>query len=186
VASETSLSAGLAGRYANALYELAHDAGQLDAVAGDLALLKALIAESADLRRLIGSPLVARAQQAKAMAALVEKAGLGDLARRFVGVIAKNRRLAALPAAIDAFTALLALRRGETVAEIVSARPLTPSQADAVGAAVRGAAGRKVTLDLKVDPRLIGGLKVKVGSRLVDASLAAKLSRLQIAMKGLR
>jgi len=186
VASETSLSAGLAGRYATALYELAHDAGQLDAVAGDLGRLKALIAESADLRRVIGSPLVARAQQAKAMAALVEKAGLGDPVRRFVGVIARNRRLAALPAVIDAFTALLALRRGETVAEIVSARPLTPAQADAIGAAVRGAAGRKVTLDLKVDPKLIGGLKVKVGSRLVDASLATKLSRLQFAMKGLR
>ena len=185
MASETSLSAGLAGRYATAIYDLAHDAGALDAVAADLARLKAMMAESADLRRLIESPLIARSQQAQAMAALVEKAGLGDLARRAVGVVARNRRLAALPAIIAAFNALLALRRGETVAEVVSARPLTPAQAEAVAAAVRGAAGRKVSLDLKVDPKLLGGLRVKVGSRLVDASLAAKLARLQIAMKGL-
>lgn len=189
MASETEFSAGfsagLAGRYATALYDLAHDAGALDAVGADLDRLKAMIADSADLRRLITSPLIARAAQARAMAALVERAGLGDLVRRFVGVIARNRRLAALPEMIATFFRLLALRRGETVAEIVSARPLTPAQEDAIGAAIRGAAGRKVSLELRVDPRLLGGLRVKVGSRLVDASLAAKLTRLQIAMKGL-
>ncbi len=185
MASETSISAGLAGRYATALYDLAHDAGALDAVAADLGSIKAMIAESADLRRLISSPLIARATQAKAMGALVAQAALGDLVRRFVGVIARNRRLAALPEIIAAFTRLLALRRGETVAEIVSARPLTPAQVDAIGAALRGAAGRKVSLDLKVDPKILGGLRVKVDSRLVDASLATKLTRLQIAMKGL-
>ncbi|HJS32622.1 MAG TPA: F0F1 ATP synthase subunit delta [Alphaproteobacteria bacterium] len=185
MAGETSFTAGLAGRYATALYELADEAKALDAVAGDLAQLKTMIAGSADLRQMISSPLVPRDQQAKAMLGVVERAGLNDLTRRFVGAVAKNRRLYRMTAIIDAFNAILAERRGEMTAEITSAKPLSSVQADAVGAALRGALGRKVTVDLKVDPRLIGGLKVKVGSRLVDASLASKLQRLQLAMKGL-
>jgi F-type H+-transporting ATPase subunit delta len=185
VAAETSSTAGLAGRYATAFYELADEAKALDAVAADLAQLKKLIGESADLRQLISSPLVPRDQQAKAMLGIVARAGFNDLTRRFVGAVAKNRRLYRMTAIIDAFTAILADRRGEMTAEVTSAKPLSSAQADAVGAALRGALGRKVAVDLKVDPRLIGGLKVKVGSRLVDASLANKLQRLQLAMKGL-
>ncbi|MFO0294948.1 MAG: F0F1 ATP synthase subunit delta [Rhodospirillales bacterium] len=184
MASETSQTAGLAGRYATALYDLAHDANALDQVSADLAKLKALLQESADARHLIGSPLIPRAQQARAMAALAEKAGLGDLARRFVGVVASNRRLARLPDLIDSFESLLARRRGDIEAEVVSAVPLTPDQHRAIAAAIPGATGRKVRLRLKVDPKLIGGLRIKFGSRLVDASVAAKLSRLQLAMKG--
>jgi len=185
VASETFSASGLAGRYATALYELADEAKQLDAVAGDLARLKALIDESADLRRLMSSPLIGREQQTQAMLAVVERAGLGDLTRRFVGTVARNRRLSALRAMIDAFNQILAARRGEITAHVTSAKPLSQTQADAIGAALRSAMGRKVSVDLKVDPKLLGGLKVMVGSRLIDASLATKLQRLQLAMKGL-
>jgi F-type H+-transporting ATPase subunit delta len=184
VASETSLAAGLAGRYATALYDLADEAKQLDVVATDLARLKTLVDQSADLRRLIASPLVSREQQAKAMDAIVGQAGVSDLTRRFVGTVANNRRLFALRSIIDAFNQILASRRGELTAEVTSARPLSAQQVEAVNNALRTAAGRKVTMDLKVDPKLLGGLKVKVGSRLVDASLASKLQRLQLAMKG--
>lgn len=185
VASNSKSPSGVAERYATALYELAHDARQLDEVAADLTQLKALIAESGDLQRLIGSPLIPRAEQAKAMAAIVGKAGVGDLARRFVGMVARNRRLFALPQIISAFHAMLAERRGETTAEVTSAKPLSGAQIEAIGNALRGTAGRKVQVDVKVDPKLLGGLKVKVGSRLIDASLATKLQRLQLAMKGL-
>lgn len=184
VASTASPSSSLSGRYANALYELAHDAKALDSVAQDLGQLKAMIAGSDDLRRLIGSPLIARDQQAKGIAAISASAQFGDLTRRFLGTVARNRRAYALPAIIDAFTALLAERRGELVAEVTSARPLKPEQIGAVGAALRGALGRKISMNITVDPAILGGLKVKVGSRLVDASLASKLQRLQLAMKG--
>jgi F-type H+-transporting ATPase subunit delta len=185
VANETSLSAGLAGRYAAALYDLAHDSAAIDAVAADLDKLKALIAGSVDVSKLIASPLLPRTQQAKAMAALVMRAGLGDLARRFVGVVARNRRLAALPEIIDAFQLILAERRGELAAEITAAKPLSQTQINAIAAAIPGATGRKVRLVLKTDPRILGGLRVRMGSRLVDASLANKLNRLQFAMKGI-
>lgn len=184
MASESSQSAGLAGRYATALYELAHDANALDQVASDLNRLKSLVAESADTRHLLASPLIPRAQQAKAMGAIAAKAGMGDIARRFVGVIANNRRLSQLMSCIDAFESLLARRRGEVEAEVVSAAPLSQTQINAISAAIPGGTGRKVRLILKVDPKLLGGLRVKVGSRLVDASLSSKLSRLQLAMKG--
>ncbi len=184
MASETSLASGLAGRYATALYELADEAKQLDAVAADLAQLKAMIEQSADLRRFVSSPLVSREQQAKAMDALVAQAGLGDLTRRFIGTVAGNRRLFVLPSIVSAFMRMLAERRGELTAEVTSAKPLSTQQVEAVNGALRTAVGRKVTMDLKVDPRLLGGLKVKVGSRLVDASVASKLQRLQLAMKG--
>lgn len=185
MASETSFAAGLAGRYATALYELADEAKQLDAVAADLVRLKTMLDESADLRRFVSSPLIGRAEQAKAMDALVEKAQLAELTRRFVGTVARNRRLFQLRSIIEAFGQMLAAHRGELTAEVISAKPLNPAQAEAVNAALRGAMGRKVSMDLKVDPSLLGGLRVKVGSRLVDASLASKLQRLQFAMKGL-
>lgn len=184
MASESHHLTGLAGRYATALYELADEGKALDAVAADLKTLKGLVAESADLRRLVTSPLIPRDQQAKAVLALVEKAGLSDLTRRFIGMVARNRRLASLTQIIDGFTSLLAAHRGEVTAEVTSAKALSSAQADAVGNALRSAVGKKVAVQLNVDPKLLGGLKVKVGSRLIDASLASKLQRLQLAMKG--
>lgn len=184
MASESFHLTGLAGRYATALYELADEAKALDVVSADLIALKKQITESDDLRRLIISPLIPRAQQAKAMLALVEKAGVSDITRRFIGTVARNRRLASLTQIIDGFATLLAAHRGEVTAEVTSAKQLSPAQADALGNALRSAVGKKVAVQLNVDPKLLGGLKVKVGSRLIDASLASKLQRLQLAMKG--
>ena len=185
MASESPVLTGLAGRYATALYELAEEAKALDKVASDLATLKAEIARSEDLQRLISWPLIPRDQQLKATMVLLEKLGVSDITRRFVGTVARNRRLFNLTAIIDAYAALLAEHRGEVTAEVVSAKPLSAPQTEQVGAALREAVGRKVAVSLNVDPKLIGGLKVKVGSRLIDASLASKLQRLQLAMKGL-
>ena len=157
---------------------------ELIAVASDLARLRALIESSPEARQVIRSPLIPRAQQSKMMDAVLDAAGLCDLARRFVGVVVRNRRLAQLPVFIDSFESLLARRRGDLEAEVVSAVPLTQAQRNAISGAIPGATGRKVRLVEKVDPRLVGGLRVKVGSRLVDSSISAKLSRLQLAMKG--
>ncbi len=184
MATETSGLSGLAGRYAAALYDIAETAGTLDAVANDLRGLSAMVAESDDLRRLIASPVVDRGGQAKAMRALLERAGAGDLTLRFVGVVADNRRLFALPQIIDAYLRRLAERRGEVVAHVTSAKALTPAQVERVTESLRRSLGSKVVVDLKVDPGLIGGLVVRVGSKLVDDSLRTKLVRLQLAMKG--
>lgn len=180
---DTGLS-GLAGRYALALLELGDEKKELDAVAEDLRALKALIAESEDLRRMIASPLYSRDQQGKAMAAVLEKAGMGDLTRRFVLIVAQNRRLFALPQMIDAYLAELARRRGEITAQVTSARKLSDAQQEALAEALRKAVGGKVQVQLKVDQSLIGGLIVKVGSRMIDSSLRSKLQRLQLTMKG--
>lgn len=179
----TSLS-DLAGRYASALLDLADEKKALDQVSGDLQILRAMIAESADLGRLLKSPVITRDQQRKAMAAIMDKAGIGQLTRNFVLVVAQNHRLFALPAMIEAYLAELARRRGEITAQVTSARSLTDAQRTALLEALRATVGAKVKLDLKVDPALIGGLIVKVGSRMVDSSLRSKLQRLQLAMKG--
>ena len=184
MAGETTSESGLAGRYASALFELADGAKQLDAVAEELRGLKQLIDDSEDLRTLIRSPLYDRDQQGKAMAALLDKAGASDLTRRFVLVVASNRRLFALPAMIDAYLRELARRRGEVTAQVTAARALTPDQETALGAALKNIVGGKVEVDLKVDPSLIGGLVVRVGSRMIDNSLRTKLEKLQFAMKG--
>lgn len=174
----------LPGRYASALLDLADERKALDEVADDLKNLRALISESEDLRRLLGSPIFSREDQRKAMAALMERLGTGDLTRRFVLVVADNHRLFALPAMIEAYITELAQRRGEITAEVTAARSLSDTQQTALLEALRSAVGSKVQLDLKVDPALIGGLIVKVGSRMIDSSLRSKLQRLQLAMKG--
>ena len=175
---------GLAGRYALALLELADDHKELDSVAEDLRGLGALIEESEDLRRLIRSPLFNRDQQSKAVAVVLEKAGVGSLTRRFVMVVARNRRLFALPQIIKAYLSELARRRGEVTAEVTAARALDEAQQNALTEALKQAIGGKVQVDLKVDDSLIGGLVVRVGSRMIDSSLRSKLQRLQLAMKG--
>ena len=184
VASDFSGVSGIAARYATALYDLAEEAKALDTVAGDLRDVAAMIEASDDLRRLIRSPLFRREEQTRAIAALMEKAGVSDLTRRFVGVVAGNRRLFALPAMVDAFLRILAARRGEVAVEVTSARPLTEEQVQALVAALKRKVGDKIGIALKVDPALIGGLVVRVGSRMIDSSLRTKLQRLQLAMKG--
>ena len=184
MAAQHSGTAGLAARYAAALFDLADEAKQLDAVAADLRTLRALIAESDDLRRLVRSPVLSRAEQGKAMAAVLQQAGLGDLLRRFVALVAENRRLFALTDMIDAYLAELARRRGEVTATVTSATALSEAQTASVTDALKRAVGGKVAVELRTDPSLIGGLVVKVGSRMIDSSLKSKLQRLQLVMKG--
>jgi F-type H+-transporting ATPase subunit delta len=184
VTAEPVGASGLADRYAAALFDLADEAKNLDAVADDLNSLGAMIRNSKDLERLVRSPVIAREDQSRALAALMEKAGLGALTRKFVGLVARNRRLFVLPAMISAYRARLAARRGETTAEVVSARALSPHQVEALADSLKKALGTKVAVDTKVDPALLGGLVVKVGSRMVDSSLRTKLQQLRLAMKG--
>jgi F-type H+-transporting ATPase subunit delta len=184
VASKSSGVSGLAERYAAALFDLADEQKALDEVAGDLKRLRDMLRESADLRRLVRSPVLSREDQGKAIGALAEAAGLGRLTQNFLGLTAKNRRLFAVPEMIEAYLAKLAERRGEVTAEIVAAQPLDERQRSRLDEQLRAAVGAKVAVDVRVDPSLLGGMIVKVGSRMVDASLKSKLHRLQIAMKG--
>ncbi len=184
MATELSIVSGVGGRYANALFELAESENKLDAIAGELDRLSALIGESAELRRLVRSPISGRKLQETALAAIGDKAGFSDLLKRFLGVMVRNRRLGVIESAIREFRLLLARRRGETVARVVSAMALEPKQVDAVRAALRRVLGGEVTVDAAVDPALIGGLMVRVGSKLYDASLKTKLESIEIAMKG--
>ncbi|MGQ0676606.1 MAG: F0F1 ATP synthase subunit delta [Rhodospirillales bacterium] len=185
MAAESMGMAGLAERYAAALYELADEAKTLDRVAQDLRALARLIQDSADLTRLIRSPVLDRRDQGRAIKAVLAAMGADALTQKFIGLAARNRRLFALPAMIRAFLAALAARRGEIAAEVASAAPLNPAQAEAVVAALRQVVGAKVTVETRVDPSLLGGLVVRVGSRMVDSSLKTKLQKLELAMKGL-
>lgn len=184
MAGEDTSTGGLAGRYALALFELADQAKALDKVADDLKGVDALLTESEDLQRLVRSPLYGRERQAKAMDAVLAKAGVTDLTRRFILVVAQNRRLHALPDMIRAFMAELARRRGEVRAEVTAAVPLSETQEKALLDSLSKSVGGKIQIVQKTDPSLLGGLVVKVGSRMIDTSLRTKLQRLQFAMKG--
>jgi len=185
VSAEILGATGLAGRYATALFGLAETESQLDRVADDLGEIAAMIESSADLKRLIRSPVISRDDQGRAMAEVLKKAGISELVRNFVSVVARNRRLFALPSMIAAYRSLLAARRGEATAEVVSARELTKKQLEAIAAQLKKAIGTKVAVNTKVDAGLLGGLVVKVGSRMFDSSLRTKLQRLRFAMKGI-
>ncbi len=174
----------IADRYASALFELAENQGALDQVASDLKTLKAMIKDSPDLRRLIVSPVLTRAQAGKALAALAESAKFGVLTSNFLGLAAKNRRLFALDEIINAYLSRLAARRGEISAHVVSSVELSQAQREALEASVKSVHGGNVVVDVAVDPSLLGGMIVKVGSRMVDSSLKTKLQHLKLAMKG--
>ena len=184
MAAEAIGVSGLAGRYATALFDLAVEQKSVDQVAENLATVRAMLDESQDLRRLVASPVIGRDDQASAMAALAERAGLGGLATNFVGLLAKNRRLFALAGTIRAYESLVAAQRGEVTAEVASARVLSDAQTQSLIASLKSATGREVRLSASVDETLLGGLVVKVGSRMIDASLKAKLQSLRLAMKG--
>lgn len=182
--STTSITSGVAGRYAAALFELAEERKSHDEISADAEGIAALLAESDDLRRLVASPVIGREAQGSAMAAVLQKAGISELTRNFVGVVAKNRRLFALGDMCIAYRELLSARRGEISAEIVSAKPLSEKQRDALERTLHGAMGSKITLDTQVDASLLGGMVVKIGSRMVDSSLKTKLQRLELSLKG--
>ena len=181
----TAATTGVAGRYASALFELADNAKSLDQIAQDFDTFKKLLAESADLVRLIASPVIGRDLQGKALLAVLDAAGIAGLTRNFIGTVAANGRARELPAMAAAFLAELARRRGETTAVVTSAVPLTPQQLQQLSDALRSVlGGAKVSIDAHVEPDILGGLVVKVGSRLFDSSIRSKLQRLQLAMKG--
>ncbi len=184
MASQATALSAIAGRYAAALFGLADERKRLDEVARDLGELKSMLSESADLRRLVSSPVISREEQGQAMAALLEKAGASGLTRNFIGLVTRNRRLFALPAMIAAYLAELARRRGEVTVQVTAASALTDEQMKTLTQALRQVVGRKVTIDLKVAPALLGGLVVQMESRLFDSSLRSKLQKLARAMKG--
>lgn len=184
VSAKTSGASGLAGRYATALFELASEEKKLDEVASDLQQLGAMVADSGDLSRLIRSPVISRDDQIRAMAAIGDAAGFSQLTKNFIGVVADNRRLFAVPAMIKAYQTMLAESRGQATAEVLSAKPLSDAQRQAVAEALKQAIGTTVQVEERVDASLLGGLVVKVGSRMIDSSLKTKLQQMRLAMKG--
>jgi F-type H+-transporting ATPase subunit delta len=183
LASETTGVTSLAERYAGALFDLADQRRALDEVASDLRELRAMMQASGDFVRLIRSPVLSREEQAGGIAAIAERAGLSVLTRNFLGVVAHNRRLFAVPAMIEAFLAELAKRRGEVTAQVTAAQALSQAQLEALSQELRRGLGSRVSLDVRVDTTLIGGIVVRLGSRMIDASIKSKLQRLQFAMK---
>jgi F-type H+-transporting ATPase subunit delta len=180
--SADHIVSGMAGRYATALFELAMEAGALDEVMADLDDLGAMLSDSADLVRLVRSPLYDRDDQARAMAAVLEAAGAGALVRQFVGLVAHNRRLFALADMIRGYRAMLARHRGEVSADVVSAAPLTAAQRKALSETLAERLGRAPRITERVDPAVLGGLVVRVGSRMIDTSLRTKLNNMRSAM----
>jgi F-type H+-transporting ATPase subunit delta len=183
---ETSggIQASLAGRYASALFGLARDERQIDAVSRSLDSLTRALAESRDLTDLVASPMVGREQTGHAFAALAPGLGLDTITTNFLGVIARNGRKRELPSIIRFFKRLAAEHRGEVTAEVLSAHPLNDDQVAALKAQLRARAGRDVAIDAQVDPDILGGIVVKMGSQMIDASIRTKLNRLATAMKG--
>ena len=178
---------GVAGRYASALYSLASEQRQTGEVAAALKTVSELIAESEDLRRLVRSPVFSAEQQTKAFDAVLEKAGVSGIAANFVRLVASKRRLFVLPDMIKGYNQLYDAARGVSRAEVTSAAPLSDEQVAALKEQLRGkAAGQEVEVSVKVDPALIGGLVVKLGSRMVDGSLRTKLNAIRTAMKEVR
>lgn len=184
MATDVAGASGVSGRYASALYDLADEKGALDAVAGDLANLQKMIDDSDDFRRFIKSPILSRKDQSGGIAAIAEKAQLSPITRKFLGLVAHNRRLFALPGMIKGYRAILADRRGQATAEVTSAAPLSDSQRMSLEGQLKKTVGKNVDVVAKVDPSILGGLIVRVGSRMVDSSLRSKLQRLKLAMKG--
>lgn len=183
---ETSggIQASLSGRYALALFELARDARSIDAVEASLATVRDALRDSDDLRTLIASPVVGRGTATKAVLAVADQLGLDATTRSFLGVLAENRRLGALPAIVRAYRTLASRHRGELTAEVTSAHPLTEDQVVELKQQLRQRVGREVAVDLSVDPALLGGLVVRIGSQMIDSSIRTRLNALAHAMKG--
>jgi F-type H+-transporting ATPase subunit delta len=184
VENSGGIQASLAGRYATALFELARDERQLEAVGASLATLRQTLRDSEDFRELTSSPLISRDQATGAVAATAQAMRLDPITANFLGVLAQNRRLGQLGNVIRAFNMLAADHRGETTAEVTSAHPLTDDQVQALKANLKNRLGRDVAVDLNVDPAILGGLVVKVGSQMIDGSIRTKLNSLAHAMKG--
>lgn len=184
MASNESVVEGVAGRYASALFDLAKEASKVSEVEADLKTFQRMLGESEDLVRLVRSPVISTEDQSKAIDAIVSKAGIGGLAGNFFKLIAGNRRLFAAEDMIKAYSALAAKARGEVAAEVTSAVALNDAQTADLKQALKASVGKDVTLNAKVDPTLLGGLIVKVGSRMIDSSLRTKLETLKVQLGG--
>jgi F-type H+-transporting ATPase subunit delta len=182
--AKESAQGGLAKRYAHALFELAQDAGSVDLVSADLASIRRAMEASPDLRRLVRSPVFSAEDQAKAMKAVLEKMGANALTVKFVLLLAQKRRLPVVAQIIRAYEHLIAASRGETEAEVTAARTLSDAEIGELTSVLKSRLGKEPRLHSKVDPTLLGGLVVKIGSRMIDSSLRTKLDGLRQAMKG--
>ena len=183
MAAEDPSVSGVSGRYATALFELARDEKSVDAVKADLDRFDALLGDSADLKRLVRSPVFSADTQLKALIAVLDKAGITGTAANFLKVLTRNRRLFAITDVIRAFRALVAKFKGEASADVTVAERLSDRNLDALKTALKSVTGKDVALNVKVDPSIIGGLVVKLGSRMVDSSLRTKLNSIKHAMK---
>jgi F-type H+-transporting ATPase subunit delta len=183
VAAEDPSVSGVSGRYATALFELARDEKSIDAVKADLDKIAAMLAESDDLKRLVRSPVFAADAQLKALSAVLDKAGISGISANVLKVLTANRRLFAVADVIRAFTALVAKFKGEASADVTVAEALSDKNLEALKTALKSVTGKDVGLNVKVDPSIIGGLVVKLGSRMVDSSLRTKLNSIKHAMK---
>jgi len=183
VAAEDPSVSGVSGRYATALFELARDEKSVDAVKADLDRFDAMLADSPDLLRLVRSPVFSADSQSKALAAILDKAGISGIVANFLRVLIANRRLFAVSDMIRAFRALVARFKGEATADVTVAEALSDKNLDALKASLKSVTGKDVALNVKIDPSIIGGLIVKLGSRMVDSSLRTKLNSIKHAMK---
>jgi F-type H+-transporting ATPase subunit delta len=183
VAGETPIVSGMAGRYATALFELALESNAVAAIDADLEKFDGLVAESPDLARLVRSPVFSAEEQSKALSAVLAQVGIEGLAAKFLKLVTSNRRLFAVRPMIKDYRALVAAHKGEVRAEVAVAEPLSQSHSDAIKDALQAVTGKNVEVDLRVDPAIIGGLVVKLGSRMVDSSLRTKLNAIRHAMK---
>jgi len=186
LAGEETLVSGMAGRYATALFELAREANAVDTVKADLDRFDALVAESPDLNRLVRSPVFSADEQLHALSAVLERAGIGGLAAQFLKLVTSNRRLFAVRDMVRGYRELVAALKGEATAEVTVAEPLKDDHVAALKSALKAVSGKDVDLKVKVDPAIIGGLVVKLGSRMVDSSLRTKLNSIKHAMKEAR
>lgn len=185
VATNDTIVEGMAGRYASALFDLAKEASQVKEVEAELTKFQGLLHESEDLRSMVRSPVLSSDEQARAMNAIMTKAEIGGLAANFLKLLTSNRRLFAVADMIKGFRSLAAKDRGEATAEVASAVALTDAQVEALKATLKASIGKDVTLATRVDPSLLGGLVVKVGSKMIDSSLKTKLQNLKVSMNGL-
>jgi F-type H+-transporting ATPase subunit delta len=185
VSSDDPMMASMAGRYAAALFDLAKEQRQLEQVERDVAVFQAMLDASGELQRLVRSPVISAEDQEKALSALMAKAGVSGLTANFTRLIARNRRLFAVADMLKNFRALLARERGEVSADVTSAHALTNEQMQLLSDTLRTSIGKNVRIDTRVDPALLGGLIVKVGSRMIDSSLRTKLNNLKVVMKGI-
>jgi F-type H+-transporting ATPase subunit delta len=183
VAAENPSVSGVSGRYATALFELARDMKAIDAVKADLGKFNALLDESEDLKRLVRSPVFSADAQLKALSAVLDRAGATGISAHFLKVLAANRRLFAVADVIRAYNALVAKYKGEATADVTVAERLNEKNLDALKSALKSVTGKDVMLNVKIDPSIIGGLVVKLGSRMVDSSLRTKLNSIKHAMK---